>query len=109
MALINPFSLVNKTFILIDFMTSFMLGFMFTRETWARDISPFFNLVPADCSFYNSPQPSRRGGGIAVVMKKTFSFELKLIQLDWSEPVVLAILYRQPRSTNEFITDVSVT
>lgn len=54
-ALINVPSLVNKTFILHDFFTAEILDIIFITETWVKegDSSPFSELVPRDCTFYN--------------------------------------------------------
>ncbi len=66
MALINVRSLVNKTFLLNYFFTTHSLDFMFITETWIKvgDRSPFSDLVPAGCTFFNLP---RWGGGLAVI------------------------------------------
>ncbi len=54
MALINAWSLVNKTFLLNYFFTTHALDFMFITETWIKvgDLSPFSDLVPAGCKFF---------------------------------------------------------
>lgn len=54
MALINARSLVNKTFLLNDFYSSHNLDFMFITESWTKvgDLTPFSELVPADCTFF---------------------------------------------------------
>ncbi len=69
MALINARSLVNKTFLLNYFFTTHALDFMFITETWIKvgDLSPFSDLVPAGCTFFNLPRSSGRGGGLAVI------------------------------------------
>lgn len=120
MALINAHSLVNKTFILNDFLSSHSLDFLFITETWVKvgDLSPFSELVPTDYCFYNSPRPVGRGGGLAIITKKNFSsrcrmlpstkftsFEVQLLLLDWSEPIVLALIYRPPHLTKGFIAE----
>ncbi|XP_067283633.1 uncharacterized protein [Pseudorasbora parva] len=120
MAMINACSIVNKTFILCDFISIHKLDFLFITETWTKlgDLSPFTELVPADYSFYNSPRPSGRGGGLAVIMKKTIrprcrllpttvfnSFEVQLLQLDWSGPVAIATIYRPPHLTKDFLNE----
>ncbi len=74
MSLLNVRSLANKTFILRDFFTHNNLDILFMTETWIKDcdLSPFNELVPADCSFFNTPRTSGRGGGIATVLKEIF-------------------------------------
>lgn len=62
MALINAHSLINKIFILNDFISSYSLDFLFITETWVKvgDLSPYSELVPTDYCFYNSPRPLGR-------------------------------------------------
>lgn len=69
MALLNALSLVNKTFLLNDFYSSHNLYFMFITESWIKvgDLTPFADLIPTDCTFSNSPRPSRGGGGIVTI------------------------------------------
>lgn len=120
MALINALSLVNKTFILHDFITSNNLDFMFITETWMKvgDLSPYSELVPNDYCFYNSPRPVGRGGGLAVIAKESFgaccqmlpsinptSFEVQLLILDWTQPIVLVLIYRPPHLTKDFMEE----
>ncbi len=56
MSLLNVRSLANKNFILCDFFTHNNLDILFMTETWIKDcdLSPFNELVPADCSFFNT-------------------------------------------------------
>lgn len=64
-------------------------------ESWVKeeDSSPFSELVPQDWIFHNSPQITRRGGGLAAVFKRKYitriiqvdvysSFEVQLFQTD---------------------------
>ena len=64
MALINTRSIVNKTFILNDFFTSYSLDFLLLTETWLK---PGENLpaefLPPSCSFFSSLRVSGQGGG----------------------------------------------
>lgn len=120
MALINVHSLVNKTFILNDFISSHSLDFLFITETWVKvgDLSPYSELVPTDYCFYNSPHPVGRGGELAIITKKNFSFrcqtlpsttfmsfEVQLLLLDWSDPIVLALIYRPLHLIKGFIAE----
>lgn len=94
MALTNVWSLASKTFILNDFFVSQELDFLCLCETWLSpgENMPFSELSPSDCSFFNSPRPSGRGGGVASVYKSLFhcwqiphagftSFELQLFEI----------------------------
>ncbi len=78
---------------------------MLITETWIKvgDPSPFSDLVPAGCTFFNLPCSSGRGGGLAVIFKNSFrihcrpvpsavysSFEVQLLRLEWNDPVLLA-------------------
>lgn len=50
------------------------LDFMFITESWTKvgDLTPFSELVPADCTFFNSPHPNRKGGGLVTILKYFF-------------------------------------
>ncbi len=116
MALINARSLVNKTFLLNDFFSSHShMDFMFITESWTKvgDLTPFSELVPSDCTFFNSPRPNRRGGGLVTILKSSFrvrcrsvpvspftSFEAQLLHLDWT--VLLGVIYHPPHSIKDF-------
>lgn len=65
MPLINARSVANKTFLLNDFFSFHKLDFMFITESWTPvgDLSPFSDLVPNDCSFFNSPRQNGCGLG----------------------------------------------
>ena len=54
-ALINVRSVVNKTFILNDFFTSYSLDFLLLTETWLKPgkNSAFSVLLPPNCSFFS--------------------------------------------------------
>ncbi len=93
---------------------------MFITETWIKvgDLSPFSDLVPAGCTFFNLPRSSGRGGGLAVILKKSLSihcrsvpsavyssFEVQLLRLEWNDPVLLALVYRPPHLVKDFINE----
>lgn len=118
MALINARSLVNKTFILNDFVVSNDLDMLLITETWLRpgDLAPLTELLPQDYLFLNSPRSTGRGGGLVSVFENKFScqslstnafksFELQLFRLNAENAVVVALIYRPPKSTIEFISE----
>lgn len=72
--LVNARSLANKTFILRDFFSSRSLNFLCVTETWigAGKCSALVKLLPAACSYFNSPWTSGCGGGTATVYKNSF-------------------------------------
>lgn len=72
MALINARSLVNKTFLLNDFIMSAGLEVLFVTETWLKpgDLTPFSELLPHDYAFINTPSETKRGGGLTLISKK---------------------------------------
>ncbi len=91
-------------------------------ETWVKkgDLSPYSERVSADYCFYDAPRPIGRGGGLAIITRKTFklhcrllssasytSFESQLLLFYWSEPIVLALIYRPPHLKNGFIAEFS--
>lgn len=118
-ALINVRSLANKTFILSDFFNTQSLDILCLMETWLNtgDLSPFSELLPPNW-FLNFPRASGRGGCLASIFKNTFncrflhsrvftSFELQLFQLNTTEPIVCAIIYRAPKYNKDFIQEFS--
>ncbi|KAL6455414.1 hypothetical protein MHYP_G00361580 [Metynnis hypsauchen] len=118
MALVNARSLANKTFILKDFFMSRGLDFLCVTETWMTvgESSAFCELFPPDCTYFNSPRTSGRGGGTATVYKERFkckqvkltsysSFEINLFELCSALPVLCAVVYRPPRYNKDFIGD----
>lgn len=72
LALANARSVVNKTFILNDFIMSHELDFLFLSETWLKvgDSSPLSELLPEGYVCFNSPRLSGRGGGLMTIYKK---------------------------------------
>lgn len=120
--LVNASSLANKTFILRDFFMSRGLDFLWVTETSlsAGESAPLNELLPPDCCYFNSPWSSgRKGGGIAVIFKSGFkcrqiclrssfrSFELCLFELDLSDAILCAVIYRPPKHNKDFISDFS--
>ncbi len=71
MALVNASSVCNKTFILDDFFTCWDLDILFLTETWACELSVFEELCPSNCRFISTPISAGRGGGVAMVFKKS--------------------------------------
>ncbi len=88
-------------------------------ETWIKDcdLSPFNELVSADCSFFYTLRTSGRGGGIATVLKEIFkggiiaseannSFELQMFQLEVvADSVTFTIIYRPPQPNSAFLKE----
>ncbi|XP_028272710.1 uncharacterized protein LOC114443003, partial [Parambassis ranga] len=64
-ALVNARSLANKTFILKDFFNTNELDFLCITETWMSVSESSALCEPSDCTFFNSPRTTGRGGGIA--------------------------------------------
>ncbi len=79
--LLNARYLANNTFLLNDFYSSHNLDFTFITESWIKvgDLTPFADLIPTDCTFSNSPRPSRRGGGIVTILKNSLSARCRLV------------------------------
>uniref|UniRef100_A0AAZ1XJ66 Reverse transcriptase domain-containing protein n=1 Tax=Oreochromis aureus TaxID=47969 RepID=A0AAZ1XJ66_OREAU len=121
LGLINTRSVANKTFILKDFFLSRALDLLFLTETWISpgELSAFIELVPADCTFFNVPRASGRGGGLAAVFKahldlkqlfpssRYTSFELCLCKLGHSPSLLCAIVYRPPKYNKVFLSEFS--
>ncbi len=102
---------MNKTFLLNDFYSSHNLDFMFITESWIKvgDLTPFADLIPSDCTFFNFPR-------IVTILKNSLSarcrlvpvtafssFEAQLLHLDWNGPVCLGAIYRPLHSSKVFI------
>ena len=117
MALFNSRSVNNKTEWLNNLFTSRHLDFLFLTETWIPpgDYTAFPDLLPPQCSFFNSPRSLGKGGGLATIYKSHFScrltpsscyssFELQLFELNLSSPVLFALVYRPPKS-KDFINE----
>ncbi len=117
--LVNARSLSNKTFILRDLFNSRDLDFLCVTETWinAGECSPLVELLPADCSYFNSPRALGRGGGTGTVFKGSFnckqcpasfsSFELTAFEVGRSDPVLCAVIYCPPKYNKDFLSDFS--
>lgn len=80
------------------------------------DSSPYSELVPQDCTFYNSPRINRHGGGLAAVFKCKyiariisvdvyFSFEVQFFQIDLVHPVLCLTISRPPHINNVFLDE----
>lgn len=116
MALINARSIVNKTFTLNNFFTSYSLDFLLLTETWLKpgENGAFSELLPPSCLFFSSPQVSGRGGGLAAVFNDNFKrrllptvtyslFELPLFVVEFVSPVLCAVVCRTPKYNKSFI------
>ncbi len=120
MALINARSITNKTFLLIDFFSSNNLDFLFVTETWLtpEDRASLSELCPTNSNYLSCPRTFSRGGGVAVIFKNVFScrplpidayssFEALVCEVDLSEPLLCALIYRAPKSNKYFLTEFS--
>ncbi len=103
MTLINTRLVTNNTFILSDLFSSRNLDFLFLTETWLcpGDLSPFSELLPSKCLFFNSPCTT---GGLVSIYKDNFicrsgesnnysSFELQFFVLELGDPLLIAVTY----------------
>ncbi len=88
MVLINARSVVNKTFLQNDFFSSHNLDFMFMNESWIKDLTPFSELVPVDCTFFHLTVHSKWTRGWAS---------------DSDGPICLEVIYRPPHSVKDFL------
>ncbi len=120
MALLNARSIVNKTFLINDFILSRGLDFLFVTETWLNvdEIDPLFEMAPESFNFLSTPREKGRGGGVATIFKKCFkcrmcsvgcysSFEVQLFKIDLVNPVLCALIYRPPKYNKVFISEFS--
>ncbi len=113
MTLINTRLVTNNTFILSDLFSSRNLDFLFLTETWLcpGDLSPFSELLPSKCFFFNSPCTT---GGLVSIYEDNFicrsvesnnysSFELQFFVLELGDPLLIAVLYRPPKVNTNFL------
>ena len=113
-ATINCESCNNKTADLVDYVIEKDLEVCCLTETWLREdnsLTPL-HLCPVGYNICSFPRQCRIGGGVAVVYKDTLllkqietasssSFEHGVVELShpqFSRSLVLAIVYRPPRS-----------
>jgi exonuclease III len=75
--LLNARSVVNKTETIIDFIKEHDLDILSITETWLQSDDNFSasNVTPHGFNLISSPRLNKRGGGIAVILKNTLSFE----------------------------------
>ncbi len=120
MALMNARSIVNKTFLINDFILSRGLDFLFVTETWLNvdEIYPLFETAPESFNFLSTPREKGRGGGLATIFKKCFkcrmcsfgcdsSFEVQVFKIDLVNPVLCALIYKPPKYNKVFINEFS--
>ncbi len=120
MALLNVRSVGNKTFMLNDFIMNNKLDFLFLLETWLKvgDLTPMAELLPRGYSYYNSPRLTGRGGGLMSIFKDEIgcrtistelynSFELQTFQIMFTNPVLVALVYRPPKPNKDFVNEFS--
>lgn len=71
-ALTNARSLANKFFVFNDFFTSKDLDMLCVTETWigVGESSVFSEVLPLNCTYFNSPRLTGRGGGVATIFKE---------------------------------------
>lgn len=120
MALLNACFVLNKTFILNDFILHNALDFLFITETWINgdEWSPCVDICLPDYILNNTPRQMGRGGGLATVSKQQHkchrlsttcysSFEVQLLRLEFHKPVLAIVVYRPPKYSPAFIQEFS--
>ncbi len=94
------------------------MDFLFLTETWLcpGDLSPFSEILPSKCLFFNSPRTTGWGGGLVSIYKdncicrsvesNTYSsFELQLFVLELGDPLLIAVIHRSPKVNANFLTE----
>src|SRR5271156_2499648 len=118
---LNARSVNNKTESVVDFVLEHKLDILCITGTWLQSEDRFTtnHITPSGYSMISSPRLSRRGGGIALVIKDVYSFkklasasfctfEVLLIQLIApSKSFLIATIYRPPGSLGNFLTELS--
>lgn len=90
-------------------------------ETWLKpgDLTPFSEPLPHFYAFINTQRETGRGRGLALIFKNKLlcwtlptnafrSFELQLYQLNSSNLLVVALIYRPPKLSKDFIEEFAV-
>ncbi len=117
-ALLNVRSLINKTFIINDFITSHRLNCILLTETWldATGSKELTEASPPNFSFLHCYRENTRGGGVAAIFSDHLSgknvffgsystFEYISFVLRSAYPCLALTVYRPPRLRNGFIEE----
>lgn len=117
-ALLNVRSLNNKGPFINDTITDMNLDFMCLTETWQlpNDYMTLNEAAPPGYVTLAKPRLSGRGGGLAVIHRSCFkvdpvplpvftSFECLSFSFTGSQPSLVLLVYRPPKTSSAFITD----
>ena len=114
-ALLNARSLTNKTTFSHDFIQDNNIDFFIVTESWTTKANSksLIEATPVNYEFFHQPRLSgRSGGGLAVIHRDTFqwspvnslgvykSFEMLSFLIHATTPLLCAVIYRPPKSTN---------
>lgn len=119
LALVNARYVSNKTYFECLFFTCCGLDFLFLSETWTGtdDSSIFGELCPPNCCFISTPRCVGRGGGVAMVFRKSFkirtisvgnfsTFESQCVLIESvTTPLLCVLVYRPPKPNKDFIKE----
>lgn len=119
MALLNIRSLLNKAWIINDFISENKIDCLFLTETWLSTDAPFtlIEATPPSFHFTYSIRTDRRGGGTAIILSSSYnfkdimfgsykSFEYQSIILK-SQKILCLLLYRPPGQCSFFLSEFS--
>ncbi|XP_031723968.1 uncharacterized protein LOC116394789 [Anarrhichthys ocellatus] len=120
LALFNTRSLSNKGPIINEFITDNNLDILCLTETWQKHLGYYAlnQTTPTGYHYLDKPRPDGRGGGIAPLHRQHIktrltnidsppSFEQLTFKLSGPKPLVIAIIYRPPKSNPAFLSDLS--
>ena len=120
LALLNCRSLSNKSPIILELLLDNNIDLLFLCETWQQPLD-FYALnqaTPSNYRYIAKPRLSGRGGGLAVIYKKSTSItELNLnlpsissfeyLALSLPNSITAILIYRPPKPHPSFLTDMS--
>lgn len=120
MALLNVRSLINKTFIVSDIISSHRLDCILLTETWLDETGKkeLLETSPPNFSFSRCTRTSKKGGGVAAIYSDILScksihlgsystFEYLALAIRSDYPCLLLTIYRPPRLKKGFLTEFS--